>query len=77
MPKPRSADSMLTKLENMSIGDEIFTDKSNGYMSDIINTIKNKYPGRRYTQMSLYTHEGLTYSSMKDFKKIICITRLS
>ena len=42
MPKPRSANSMLTKLENMSIGDEIFTDKSNGYMSDIINTIKNK-----------------------------------
>lgn len=77
MPKPRSADSMLTKLENMSIGEELFTDKSNGYMSDIINTIKHKFPGRRYTQMSLYTHEGSNYTSLKDFKKIICITRLS
>jgi hypothetical protein len=77
MPKPRSADSMLTKLENMEIGDELFTDKSNGYMSDNINTVKNKYPGRRYTQTSVYTHEGPTYSSLKDFKKIICVTRLS
>lgn len=77
MPKSRSADSMLTKLENMSIGEELFTDKSNGYMSDIINTIKHKFPGRRYTQMSLYTHEGSNYTSLKDFKKIICITRLS
>lgn len=77
MPKPRSADSMLTKLENMEIGDELFTDKSNGYMSDNINTVKNKYPGRRYTQTSVYTHEGSTYSSLKDFKKIICVTRLS
>jgi len=76
MPKPRSADSMLTKIENMQVGDEIFTDKSNGYVSDNISTIKKKHPNRRYVQISVYTHNG-TYTSLKDFKKIICISRLS
>ena len=28
MSKPRSPNSMLTKIENMQVGDEIFTDKS-------------------------------------------------
>ena len=74
MPKPRSANSMLTKIENMNVGDEIFTDKSNGYISD---NIKKKYPNRRYSQLTLYTHEKLEYTSLKDFKKIICITRLA
>lgn len=77
MPKPRSANSMLTKIENMNVGDEIFTDKSNGYISDNISTIKKKYPERRYSQLTLYTHEKLEYTSLKDFKKIICITRLA
>lgn len=77
MPKPRSADSLLTKLENMQIGDELFTDKSNGYVSDNISTIKKNFPERRYSQLSLYTHEKLEYTSLKDFKKIICITRLA
>lgn len=77
MAKPRSAESMLTKLENMQVGDELFTDKTNGYMSDIINTIKHKFPNRKYTQLSVYTHEGATFTSLKDFKKIICITRIS
>lgn len=76
MSKPRSPNSMLTKIENMQIGDEIFTDKSNGYISDNLNTIKRRFPGRRYTQLSVYTHEGSTFTSLKDFKKIICITRL-
>lgn len=76
MSKPRSPNSMLTKIENMQIGDEIFTDKSNGYISDNLNTIKRRFPGRRYTQLSVYTHEGPTFTSLKDFKKIICITRL-
>ena len=75
MPKLRSANSMLTKIENMNVGDEIFTDKSNGYISDNISTIKKKYPNRRYSQLTLYTHEKLEYTSLKDFKKIICITR--
>jgi hypothetical protein len=77
MSKPRSADSMLTKIENMQVGDEIFTDKSNGYISDNLNTIKKKFPDRKYTQLSIYTHEGPTYTSLKDFKKVICITRLA
>ena len=77
MPKPRSANSMLTKIENMNVGDEIFTDKSNGYISDNISTIKMKYLNRRYSQLTLYTHEKLEYTSLKDFKKIICITRLA
>lgn len=76
MSKPRSPNSMLTKIENMQVGDEIFTDKSNGYISDNLNTIKRRFPGRRYTQLSVYTHEGPTFTSLKDFKKIICITRL-
>ena len=82
MPKPRSADSMLTKIEAMQIGDEIFTNKSNGYIADNISTIKKKYPGRRYTQMSYnYTDKidaktGFPISS-QDMKKIICISRLS
>lgn len=77
MSKPRSADSMLTKLENMQVNDELFTDKSNGYMSDTINTIKRKFPDRKYTQFSVYTHEGATFTSLKDFKKIICVTRIA
>jgi hypothetical protein len=77
MSKPRSADSMLTKIENMQVGDEIFTDKSNGYISDNLNTIKKKFPDRKYTRLSIYTHEGPTYTSLKDFKKVICITRLA
>ena len=76
MSKPRSPNSMLTRIENMQVGDEIFTDKSNGYISDNLNTIKRRFPGRRYTQLSVYTHEGPTFTSLKDFKKIICITRL-
>ena len=76
MPKPRRADSLLTKLENMVIGEEFFTDKSNGYVSDIINTVKHNFPGRRYSQLSIYTHEGPTFTSLKEFKKIICITRI-
>ena len=76
MSKPRSADSMLTKIENMEVGDEIFTDKSNGYISDNLCTIKHRFPGRRYTQQTLYTHEKPVFTSIKDFKKIICITRI-
>lgn len=75
--RPRSPNSMLTKIEDMSRGDEIFTDKSNGYVSDCIDTVKRSFPLRRYCQQTLYTHEKPTFKSLKDFKKIICITRLS
>lgn len=77
MSKPRSPESILTKLENMQVGDEIFVNKTNGYCSDTINTTVRKFPGRKYTQLSVYTHEGPEYTSLKDFKKIICITRIS
>lgn len=77
MPKPRSSESILTKLENMKVGDEIFVKKSNGYCSDTINTTIKKFPGRRYTQLSVYTHDGSTFKSLKDFYKIICITRIA
>lgn len=76
MSKPRSPDSLLTKLENMQIGEELFTDKANGYVADNINTMKKYYPTRKYTQLSLYTHITPTFTSLKDFKKIICITRI-
>lgn len=76
MSKPRSPDSLLTKLENMNINDEIFTNKVNGYVADNINTITKKYPTRKYKQLSLYTHIKPTFTSLKDFSKIICITRI-
>lgn len=78
MPKPRSADSMLTKIENMEVGEEIYTFKSNGYISDNLNTIKRKFPTRKYSQISVYTHEGSELpKSVKDFIKVIYITRFS
>jgi len=73
----RSVDSLLTKIEDMQIGDEIFTNKSSGYVSDSIGAIKRQFPSRRYVQMSILTHEGATYHSLKDFKKVMSITRLS
>ena len=46
MSKPRSKDSLLTKLENMKINDELFVDKANGYVSDCIHTVKLRYKNR-------------------------------
>jgi len=77
MAKPRSANSLLTKLENMEVGQQIFVDKSNGYISDVSNTVCKNFPGRKYRQVTVYTHEKLEYTSLKDFKKIICVTRVS
>lgn len=77
MSKPRSPDSILTKLENMKVGDEIFVKKSNGYCSDNINTTIKRFPGRKYRQLSIYTHDGAEFTSLKDFYKIICITRIA
>ena len=68
MSKPRSKDSLLTKLENMNINDELFVDKANGYISDCIHTVKSRFLNRQYKQLSVYTH-------IKHFKKIICIIR--
>lgn len=77
MAKGRSAESMLTKLENMNVGDQIWTKKSNGYMSDIINTITKRHPTRKYKQTSVYTHLSPTFSRLEDFEKIIFISRIS
>lgn len=77
MPKPRNPDSLLTKLENMQVGDQIFVKKSNGFVADNINTIVKRNPGRRYRQQSLYTHEKPEFTSLDDFTKIICIIRLA
>ena len=76
MSKPRSPDSLLTKLENMQPGEELFTDKANGYVADNINTLKKAFPDRKYTQLSVYTHLKPTFTSHKDFQRIICITRV-
>lgn len=75
MAKPRSKDSLLTKLEKMKVDDELFVDKANGYVSDCIHTVKLKFPERVYKQLSIYTHIKLKFTSLKDFKKIICIIR--
>ena len=75
MAKPRSKDSLLTKLENMSINEELFVDNANGYVSDCIHTVKSRFPNRLYKQLSVYTHIKQEFTSLKDFKKIICIIR--
>lgn len=77
MSKPRSPDSLLTKLENMEVNDQIFVKKTNGYISDIANTVCKNFPGRKYTQITVYTHEKPTFTSLKDFTKIICVTRIA
>lgn len=79
MAKKRSPESLLTLLENMQIKDEIYTTKSNGYVADNIATVTKRFPGRKYKQTSVYTHikpfdETIT---LKDFKKVIFVTRLS
>lgn len=76
MPRHRTENSMLTKLENMEIGEELFTDKPGGYISDNLDTIKLNFPNRKYSQITIYTHLGSTFTSLKDFKKMICVTRL-
>lgn len=79
MTKLRSPDSLLTKLENMQVGDEIWTNKANGYVADNIATVKARYKERTYRQTSVYTHEKPFDDTIKlsDFKKIIFITRLA
>lgn len=77
--KARSPDSLLTKLENMDIGSQIWTKKSNGYVADNIATVKKAYPDRKYRQTSVTTHmkpfdENIT---LKDFEKVIFVTRIA
>ena len=79
MAKKRSVDSLLTKLENMDIGTEIWTKKSNGYVADNIATVKKHFPGRKYKQFSVYTHEKPFDENLRstDFQKVIFISRLA
>ena len=78
MSKKRSPNSLLTLLENMEIGSEIYTDKSNGYVADNISTVIKRLPGRKYKQTSVYTHTVPFDENIRlaDFKKIIFITRI-
>lgn len=79
MAKFRSPDSLLTKLENMNVGDEIYTEKSNGYVSDNIATVKKRFCDRKYVQTSVFTHVKPFDDSLKlkDFKKVIFVTRIA
>ena len=79
MAKFRSPDSLLTKLEKMMVGDEIWTEKSNGYVSDNIATIKKRFPDHNYRQTSVFTHLKPIDDDikLKDFKKVIFITRIA
>lgn len=79
MAKKRSPDSLLTLLENMQVGTEIHTNKSNGYVADNIATVTKRFPGRKYKQTSVCTHikpfdDTIT---LKDFEKVIFITRVA
>lgn len=76
MAKRRSSDSLLTKLEEMEIGQEIFVKKPANFVSDAIYTVVCKFKGRKYKQLTVYTHEGENFTSLKDFIKIICICRV-
>lgn len=79
MAKMRSPNSLLTKLENMAVGDEILSEKSNGYVSDNIATIKMRFPDRKYRQTSVFTHLKPFDENLKlnDFKKVIFVTRIA
>jgi len=80
MTKKRSPDSLLTRLENMQIGEEIWAKKSNGYVADNISTVVHRFPGRKYKQTSVYTHINKPFDEnihLKDFEKVIFITRLA
>ena len=79
MPKRRLPDSLLTKLENMNIGDQIWTKKPNGYVADNIATVKKAFPSRKFTQTSVHTHIKPFDDTicLQDFEKIIFITRVS
>ena len=79
MAKKRSPDSLLTKLEAMQVGEEIWTKKSNGYVADNIATIKKKYPNSKYRQTSVFTHTCPFDDKIKlaDFERVIFITRIA
>jgi len=79
MVKKRSLDSLLTKLEDMPVGSEIWTKKSNGYVADNIATVKKRFPDRKYKQLSVRTHIKPFDESicLADFEKVIFITRLA
>lgn len=79
MAKKRSPESLLTLLENMQVGSEIHTNKSNGYVADNIATVTKRFSGRKYKQTSVYTHikpfdENI---HLTDFEKVIFITRVA
>ena len=79
MSKVRSPGSLLTKLENMQIGEDFWTKKSNGYVSDNIATVRNRYKERKYRQTSVLTHTKELDDSTKlsDFERIIFVTRIA
>ena len=79
MAKKRSPESLLTLLENMQINDEIYTYKANGYVADNISTVTKRFPGRKYKQTSVYTHVEPFNEKirLKDFKKVIFVTRIA
>lgn len=79
MAKKRSPESLLTLLENMQVGEEIYTKKSNGYVADNISTITKRFTGRKYKQTSVFTHIKPFDDTIRlaDFEKVIFITRIA
>ena len=77
MSRRRSSNSLMTKLEKMALGEEVFTELPHNVISVYLWRIKKKYPTRKYSKILLYTHKGIRYSSLKDFKQIACIVRLA
>lgn len=75
MSRKRSPKSLMTKLEKMIIGEQVFTEVSPNVISVYLNRIRKKYPTRKYTRLKLYTHKGATYHSLKDFVPLTCLIR--
>ncbi len=75
MGRKRSNTSLMTKLEKMIIGEELFTEASPNTVNVYIKRVYKKFPNRKYTRLKLYTHKGATFHTLKDFKPITCIIR--
>lgn len=73
--RKRDSNSLMTKLEKMIVGEELFTEVSPNIISVYLNRLRKKYPKRKYTRIKLYTHKGATYRTLKDFVPITCLIR--
>jgi DNA-binding response OmpR family regulator len=75
MGRKRTRNSLMTKLEKMIVGEELFTEVSSDIISVYLHRLRKKYPTRKYTRLKIYTHRGATFRTLKDFVPITCLIR--